>query len=306
MDEEFADLNKAQATISGITELGYELSPSSRFASHSSTLDKLSEALNRSIPPSDQLVCEAGIAISEVRELASILRHLGRAQPWREHIQRIFSGHESPYKDANVQARSSQFEMYIASRASAAGLHPILAEPDLVVDHKKWKVGIAAKRLNSEQKIRDRIKDASEQISNTRYPGLIFLDFTKILFKKEHALRVRDPNLLRELILLVYHQAIHPRVIDSMDTVLRDNNGSTLGALIFFNAVGFDKFRNCPVDVMMRFSVLSTKSSPTVNERVAQLMRVFHAEDGSLSHTEVNPELHEKWTQRIRRPFELI
>jgi len=75
--------------------------------------------------------------------------------------------------------RDSQFHLYLAAICQNAGLHPVeFEEPDVscVIDGKKF--GIAAKRIKSLDRIKDRIKEGADQVFRAQRPGIIALELS--------------------------------------------------------------------------------------------------------------------------------
>ena len=74
--------------------------------------------------------------------------------------------------------RNTQTELYVAAICWRAGLRPVtLNEPDVRCVHKNMTFGLAVKRLKTNQsRLRDRVKDAANQIERSQLPGLIMLD----------------------------------------------------------------------------------------------------------------------------------
>lgn len=251
--------------------------------------------------PSHELMCESGVAIAEIRELSSVLRHLAKSDVWRPRIAELMGGHVSPYKDKRVLHRSLHFELYLASRAMAAGLKPQRQEPDLLINHNGWRLGIAAKRLNSRSKIADRLADGARQIAGTKHQGIIAVDLSKVVFGKDHVIMINEYTQLYYIVESIYKEQLKP-IIDNAIRKLPYFD-RVLGLLVYTNTVGFDKMSNCPVDNMVRFCILPSNMPQKQKHRVAAVIRCFYREDGSLSSECSDKELDKFYSQTIRNPF---
>lgn len=81
-------------------------------------------------------------------------------------------------KAQHGKGRSLQFELYIAARFKSVGYPVRFEEPDICASIDGWQISIAAKKMRSVAKLKQRIKDASGQIVRSRRPGLVALDLT--------------------------------------------------------------------------------------------------------------------------------
>jgi len=215
--------------------------------------------------------------------------------------QILWGGHVSPYKDRRIRHRSLHFELYLASRAQASGICPQDEEPDIVVNHRGWRVGLAAKRINSPQKVATRFSEAAKQINQTKYPGIICADLSRIVFEKDHAILVSDYSDLYNLVNLIYYDKLRPLVNDAIARLPYPEQ--VLGVLLVTNTVGFDKVHNCPIDNMMRYCVLPENMCQKQKRRVSALIRCFYREDGSLSSDRTDKSLDHRYSETIQSPF---
>ncbi len=113
------------------------------------------------------------------------MRTLGGAPEWREVIQKMFGGTELPADDKK-QARSMQFEAFVAASLRRSGLVVASDEPDVRVNFKGWRLGVAAKRIRSATQLRHRLADANRQMIRARLPGVIAIEVSQILNLPSH------------------------------------------------------------------------------------------------------------------------
>ena len=79
----------------------------------------------------------------------------------------------------NTLGRNTQFELYIAAIALRGGMSPVeYDEPDVTCNVEGIKFGIAAKRLKSLDRFKQRVKEGAKQIRRAKIPGIIACDLT--------------------------------------------------------------------------------------------------------------------------------
>ncbi len=104
------------------------------------------------------------------------------SRPLRQKLQILMSDPVVPAAPGvDSKGRDTQFELYLASQFAAGGLHVRFEEPDLIIESGPTSVGIAAKRLKSLARLRERLVDAGDQLKTHRSAithGLIALDVT--------------------------------------------------------------------------------------------------------------------------------
>jgi hypothetical protein len=73
--------------------------------------------------------------------------------------------------------RNTQFELFVAAICQAAGFIPVdYREPDITCAVQGGHIGIAAKRIKSENQVKKRIPEAAKQIQRSGQSGVIALD----------------------------------------------------------------------------------------------------------------------------------
>lgn len=281
-------LDDAKDTFTHLEELGFIVPSGSRYDVHKNRIKAAAAKINRNAKFQKEEYLQTCISVSETRELSSIIRHLHRLPEWKEGFHKLLSGNPSPINETNPTARSFQFELYIASRAEAAGLNPVSQEPDLKFSYDGHDYSIAAKRINSHKKISARVSEAAKQIDRHGLPGFIFVEVSKlfahqskfVLGSNREAMEANLANNLRDVAYLPILKAANR---------LRSQN--ILGILIFCNFVAFDDEDCVPIDMPTRLSIISPNTHAIAPERAGAIMRSFFREDGSMSSHVSRPDL---------------
>lgn len=79
---------------------------------------------------------------------------------------------------AGPPGRDAQFELWMWAVAKAAGLRPVIAEPDVVCSCRGARFGLACKRIKSRKGIEGNVREAAGQIRDAHMPGAIALELT--------------------------------------------------------------------------------------------------------------------------------
>lgn len=292
-------LEEAAETIAELEFRGLQVQPGSRFHQHRITIRNLIENLHSPNPPGIEDLCVAGVAVSEIRELASIVRHLYSSAEWFSEIELAMKGAASPFGESNPLARSRQFELFIASRAAAAGLKPERLEPDVKLTHQGWEVVIAAKRINSPDKLRKRISEAAKQIDKSKLPGMIFLDYSRALFTKPLITMAHGVEQARDHFEVLVSEIAGNAVVEAIESVRSD---LVQAVVLFANGVGFDKSTSVLIDLMVRQSFLPPDIGSRRALRLSSLIRVFNRDDASLSCLRSRPQISERLSSLKKNP----
>ena len=94
----------------------------------------------------------------------------------RDSLPRLLEGAETPGRDANPKARSTQFELFVYSLLRLGGVSGVsMGEPDIRIQACTEFLGLAVKRLTSPAALEKRVKEAAGQIRDSGASGLIVL-----------------------------------------------------------------------------------------------------------------------------------
>ena len=82
----------------------------------------------------------------------------------------------------NTLGRNTQSELYVAAVCEHGGMGVRLEEPDVTVNMKGQRYGLAVKRLKSDSQIEKRFRSAAHQIEKSGLPGFIVLNIRPIFY----------------------------------------------------------------------------------------------------------------------------
>jgi len=159
--------DEAHRVVGQLKELGYRISPSSRFGQYLKIVEGCAASGTIGHPLLPQ-------ALLEFRQLDVITRVYGCLSGASAKLQRVISDPADPLKSKpEAPGRDTQFELFLGALLDLGGCAPLIGEPDLVFAHDGVAVGIAAKRVKSETTLRARNAGAIDQIENAAARGEI-------------------------------------------------------------------------------------------------------------------------------------
>lgn len=178
-DEEKSKLGKITSLFE---ENGLKIKAGSRLYRYIRILDAVEKGNDQSLPKEFNNKKLYQIS-TEIHQLYYGTVELSKSKvfnEWKEKLDFLVSGKELPEDDQDHTSRNYQFELYIAGLLNKSSLKPISAEPDIVINQDGRHFGIAIKRPNSYNRIKDNLRKAKDQIIKTTHPGIIILDITRI------------------------------------------------------------------------------------------------------------------------------
>jgi hypothetical protein len=229
---------RAAYAVETLRNLGVGIPQSSRLARAHAFLDQLND-------PAVQIHSDDTAALDRIRNAqptaweffiiayAASLRQ-GDESPFRpEIIQRALKGAEVEEKDANPNARNTQFELYVAAVLKMGGADVKWGEPDLRLLYWGEYVGIAVKRLTSTNpsRLERRLVEAADQIARSGRPGFIAVN-VDILF------RTVNLSTSRSEVLEQYDQRVE--VVDRLVRIRFGKRPEVKGVLVFGNVTQWD------------------------------------------------------------------
>jgi hypothetical protein len=145
----------------------------------------------RIITPDDLQFESALEAHRDMMQLEFVFNHLnsdGYPSELKSSIKKIIGDSVLPQHDQqNSMGRDTQFELFVGAICSAVGFHPVhFNEPDITCHFRGSKLGIAAKRIKTISKLKQRMRDAANQIKTSNFPGAIALDTCIALNRENH------------------------------------------------------------------------------------------------------------------------
>lgn len=186
----------ADKSVAKLQQFGIRVNEASRFMSYRRILKAIAEH-DRSATQSATEISLAHQAVFEVQELVRILDAIDRTAnqaSWLIKLEIAVNGPPLIEDERRTSiARDTQFELCVASLATAGGLDVQLSEPDILLGRGPSEAGIAAKRVTSQSQLRKRIKQAAAQVARTEKPGFICLDLSLITHPREGFLQVGIP-----------------------------------------------------------------------------------------------------------------
>jgi len=183
-DRSFNDfLLQAKAILNEFRKDGYRISNScrfSRFMSAFSNLIRDDRRLNNQ-KPDIALLAEG---IRDFSELEVIAKSNKIREQNRLGLQIIFGGSDRPSDDSSTKSRDFQFELYLAALFDLSGFCIEVTEPDFCFKYAGSTYSVAAKRINSEKKIKSRFSEAKKQIEKSGIMGFIAVSLDRIVWNK--------------------------------------------------------------------------------------------------------------------------
>lgn len=176
-------LSDAKSIVSELKNDGYRISESCRF---SIFIKKLSEFIEKGFGLWEQQSDTALLAegIRDFAELGAIVKSKAIRQNSKKEIQQLFGGSVKPSDDNLTHSRDLQFELYLAAIFDLSGLNISIDEPDFTFKFEEVIYSVAAKRINSEQKIHARFSKAKKQIKTSGIKGFIAFSLDRIVWNK--------------------------------------------------------------------------------------------------------------------------
>ncbi|MBK9386023.1 MAG: hypothetical protein IPN34_14525 [Planctomycetes bacterium] len=122
--------------------------------------------------------------VAEISALGYVVEELVTrklAKGVEQKLRKVLVGGVVPVELEDGDAsRSTLFELLIAASLQRCGLEVRLDEPDVVVSDGVRQYGLAAKRLRSKKRVRQRTREAIRQLRSARLRGLIALDISEV------------------------------------------------------------------------------------------------------------------------------
>jgi len=207
-------LSDAKVIISELKNDGYRISGSCRF---SIFIKELSDFIKAGFGFEGHEFDIALLAegIRDFAELSAIVKSKTIRQGNRKEIQKLFGGYSKPSGDALTQARDLQFELYLAAIFDLSGFYVLVEEPDFSFKYEDVIYSVAAKRINSEQKISTRFSKAKKQIRKRGIKGFIAFSLDRIIWdkmKNDTYILTNNPDSLYDAGQTVLHDLLKTKV----------------------------------------------------------------------------------------------
>ncbi len=140
----------------------------------------------------------------EVEDLADIVTTLSTPPAtagWKERVRESLSGNFLRTEEVNhSRARDIQFELILAAQLRKCGYATAFQEPDVIATIEDTRIGIAAKRPRSRQKLQKVAKEAARQVIKTDTQGIVAIDVTVVANPDDRHLATNNEAATQDLI----------------------------------------------------------------------------------------------------------
>lgn len=215
LDQSFEDfLSEAKETISQLSDDGFRISPSCRFSIFP---EKLRRFIDSNYGDSDKNYNIALLAegVRDFAELRTIVKSYKICNGNRNEIQKILGGASFPSEDSLTRARDLQFQLYLASIMDLSGFPVQIDEPDFRFEYQGCTYSVAAKRINSPQKIHAKLSEGKKQIRKSAFHGFIAFSLDRIVWDEmgmDSYIVTANPDTLYSAGQTTLHQLLKAKV----------------------------------------------------------------------------------------------
>ena len=212
-------LQKLERALVILEQEGVRINHQSRFRIIESEFRKITMAKEGIILPTELNWEILSQGICDIMELYTIVtcKELLRQHP-RE-LNDIVNGHVLSYEGTDSMPRNLQFQLYLSSIISLAGFPITLCEPDLILTCDGSEYAVAVKRINSMNKLKQRISEAKNQIIRTGKKGFVALGLEQIAREQSKSIVALAPDYLWE----AGDTLTHPVIDVKLKEIIRNN-----------------------------------------------------------------------------------
>lgn len=192
-----------------LASVGLALPPGSRLASFARTIDAMAGG---SFSARDQTDPRLHSLLEGARDFGEMHMAAMRLLPTDDpalvvRFRRALGGSTMPV-NRNPDARSTQFELYLAAVLTTTGHQVEFAEPDIILAYPGLEIAVAAKRIETPRKYRTRLKEGVEQIERSGRRGIVAVLFDHvgpnrypgIIAETADDIQRRAPQILRDTV----------------------------------------------------------------------------------------------------------
>lgn len=172
-------IRSADVSLSRLRNLGVGIQPANRIARAKAHLLNHREAGSLFPAGTDtqvvRMMMEAHRTLAESYVITSALDQPD--ETLRATLARLLQGHDSANGDSRSTPRDMQFELLIAALMKLGGIPDVvMGEPDIRFHLGAQVLGVAAKRVRSRRKLRERVGEALRQLEQNSMDGIIALN----------------------------------------------------------------------------------------------------------------------------------
>ena len=197
--------------VQRLSDLGVHVPAGSRFDIMRRCFEDKGGPGRTSIPTHDLNFRIALEALRDIQLLDAILRNIDKVDVGSVALERLVRDPPLPHSGNISRGRDLQAELLVAAACVSGGMKNVrLTEPDVAatIDEERW--GIAVKRVKSQSRITDNIKEAARQAHEAHIPAAIYIDVSQAL----------DPDD-EQMITPMTDEAFNLRLRDGMRQAIR-------------------------------------------------------------------------------------
>ena len=193
-------LREAKSIITELKNDSYRISDSCRFSLFIKELSKFIEE-NYGVRGQNFDLALLAEGVRDFAELRAIIKSIKVRRDNRKEIQEVLGGASIPSDDHLTHSRDLQYQLYLAAIFDLSGFFVEICEPDFIFKYEGVTYAVAAKRINSEQKIHARFSSARKQIQKSGVKSFIAFSLDRIVWnkvKKDSYILAGRPDTLYE------------------------------------------------------------------------------------------------------------
>lgn len=147
---------------------------------------------NETSEASSQVINQMLFDLREIDEIIEITLSFDSTPNSEEfkRLQLIAKGSDHPDSEPNSKARDAQYELYLRSLLTKAGIVTQQQRPDLFIQSGQYSYPVEAKRPKSEKAVDGLLREAVRQLSRYKHPGIVALSLDQIARPKGQYVRV--------------------------------------------------------------------------------------------------------------------
>ena len=207
-------LEDANSIILDLKTDGYRVSDSCRFSLFTR---KLSSLIKNNYGVGDQSFDLALLAegVRDFLEIRAITKSHKVRTDNRKEIQTLLGGASIPSSDQITHSRDLQYQLFLAAIFDLSGFFVEICEPDFIFKYETATYAVAAKRINSEQKLHARFSSAKKQLKKGSINGFIAFSLDRIVWnkiKQDAYIVAGKPDTLYEAGRKILHDLLRSKV----------------------------------------------------------------------------------------------
>ena len=205
----------ANFVIESIRTLGFDPHPQSRIMRMHQALCKQNGTPSAVVQPGDpnfEIACESMRDIQQLEFIFDQLLDQGAPNDIGQHVRRMLGDSVFPQDDRiKSRGRDAQCELLVAAICTKAELGTVTGvEPDIQCTINGQLLGLAVKRIKSDDRLEQNIRKGAHQVQQSKLPGIIVADIS-LAFNPENR-RIEVP-ITDERFMKLHIEAVR-RIVD--------------------------------------------------------------------------------------------